>query len=142
VLLDLTELLRKAGNEVDVVEEEKLNFPEDNLILTEPVKINIHLTNTGTMVLLKGSFETKVELECARCLKKFIAPLRTEVEEEYAKIPPQPRIPKEKEVELKEEDFVYPIGEDNILDLEEIIRQNLILALPIKPLCQENCKGV
>jgi len=142
VQLDLTELLRKVGNEADVVEEEKLNFPEDNLILTEPVKINIHLTNTGTSVLLKGSFSTMVELECARCLKKFNAPLRAEVEEEYAKALPQPSMTKEKEVELKEEDFVYPIGEDNTLDLEEVIRQNLILALPIKPLCQENCKGV
>jgi len=124
-----------------VVAEEKLNFPEDNLTLTKPVKIKVHLTNTGTTVLLKGSFETEAELECARCLKKFPAPLKAEVEEEYAKNPPL-KITKEKEVELKEEDFIYPIEEDNTLNLEEVIRQNLILALPIKPLCQENCKGV
>ncbi|MGB9612882.1 MAG: YceD family protein [Candidatus Margulisiibacteriota bacterium] len=140
--IDLSELLRKVGNEAQITKEERLNFPEDNLILKEPVKIDIHLTNSGTKVLLKGTFKTTAELECARCLKKFDAPLTAEVEEEYAKNQPEPKKLKEKEIELTEEDFIYPISKDNTLNLEEIIRQNLILTLPIKPLCSPECKGL
>lgn len=140
--IDLTELLRKVGNEADIVEEERVNFPEDGLILTQPVKVNIHLTNTGPSVLLNGTFETGAELECARCLKKFRAPLEAKVAEEYSKSPPVPKTRKSKKVDLREEDFVYPIEKDNSLDLDEIIRQNLLLVLPIKALCEEKCKGV
>lgn len=135
--LDLKELLRKVGNEAHIQREEKMNFAEDHLILTKPVKINLHLTNTGTSVMAEGTFETEVEQECSRCLKIFKMPLTAQIEEEYSKSLPT-FYPNLKEVELKENDFVYPIDEDDTLDLDEIVRQNLILALPIKPLCPQD----
>ena len=79
-------------------------------------------------------------LECSRCLKKFNSRLAATIDEEYSKsMPPDPKIGKV--IELKEEDFVYPIEKDNTLDLDEMIRQNLLLSVPIKVLCSENCKG-
>ncbi|MBI5078545.1 hypothetical protein HZB08_00795, partial [Candidatus Saganbacteria bacterium] len=57
--------------------------------------------------------------------------------EEYAKTLPEAKVKKGKEIELKEADFVYSIEKDNSLDLDEIVRQNLLLALPIKPLCRQ-----
>lgn len=139
--IDLTELLRQVGNEADIIEEAKVSFPEDGLNLASPVKINLHLVNTGASVFVNGTLATEVELECSRCLKKFKRSLVVRIEEEYVKeLPPLP--PKNtKESELKESDFVYPIGKDNSLDLGETIRQNLMLALPIKTLCREACKG-
>jgi len=139
--IDLTEVLRRVGNEADIKFEEKVSFPEDGLVLTQPVKVKAHLVNTGTSVLLSGTFETEVELECARCLEKFKAPLLTKIAEEYSKNPPKSTGKKGQEIELKEKDFVYPIEKDNALDLVETIRQNLLLALPIKALCKQECKG-
>lgn len=139
--IDLTELLREIGAEADIEEEEKVSFPEDGLVLTRPVKVKAHLTNMGPSVLVNMALETEAELECSRCLGGFRCPLTCRVDEEYSVAPPFPAGGKKKEFELKEKDFVYPIGKDNALDLDEIIRQNLILALPIKPLCQNNCKG-
>jgi len=141
VKIDLTELLRQVGNEADVKTEAKVSFPEDGLVLTQPVKVDFHLTNAGSLVLLSGTLTSEAQLECSRCLKKFLAPLNVKVAEEYSSKPDPSRAKKGKEVELKEEDFVYPIEKDNSIDLGEIIRQNLLLALPIKALCQEKCKG-
>lgn len=139
--IDLKELLRQVGNEADICEERGVSFPEDGLNLTRPVKIDLHLVNTGASVWVSGTLATEAELECSRCLKKFKRPLVTKVEEEYVRDPlPTPQ-KKSKELELKPEDFVYPIGPDNSLDLGETIRQNLMLALPIKTLCREACKG-
>lgn len=135
--IDLTELLRQVGKEAALEEEFRISFPEDGLILTQPVKIKAHLVNTGASVLLNATVETEAEVECSRCGKKFRAPLNANISEEYSKNLPQPNYKKGKEVELKEEDFVYPIEEDNTLDLGETIRQNLLLALPIQPLCEE-----
>ena len=98
----LTELLRHVGNEADVLEEEKVSFPEEGLKLTRPVKVNLHLINTGASVLLNGTLETEAELECSRCLKKFTRPIITKASEEYAKKLPGAAVKKGKEVELKE----------------------------------------
>jgi len=138
MIIDLTDLLRVVGNEADIEQAEEIGLAEDGLVLASPVKVDLHLVNTGYSVLLKGTFEAVVELDCSRCLKKMRQELRVPVSEEYGR--PSP-MPKAKITELKEEDFVYPLGEDNLLDLTELIRENLLLALPIKPLCQEACKG-
>jgi len=139
VKINLTELLRRVGNEADVKMEEKVSFPEDGLTLIRPVKVDVHLVNTGDSVWLSGTLETEAELECSRCLKKIKTPLSAKIEEEYSKHPPQAAA--KKEIELGEKDFVFPIEKDNSLDLDETIRQNLLLALPIQTLCQQECKG-
>ena len=140
--IDLKELLREVGNEADLVEEDTVSFPEDGLVLTKPVKLNLHLLNTGVSVLLNGTIETEAELECARCLKKFQRPLALRLAEEYVRQVPEPPAHKSKDVELKNEDFVFPIGDDDTLDLGETIRQNLLLALTFKALCREACEVV
>ena len=140
--IDLKELLRAVGNEADLVEEDTVSFPEDGLVLTKPVKLNLHLLNTGVSVLLNGTIETEAELECARCLKKFRRPLALRLAEEYVRPRPEPPSHKSKEVELKDKDFVFLIAKDDTIDLGETIRQNLLLALPIKALCREACEGV
>ena len=119
---------------------EKVSFPEDNLNLTKPLKIKLHLVNTGTSVLVKGKAETEVELECSRCLKAFKLPILVKIEEEFSKSTPEHK--SGGEIKLKEEDFVYPIKKDNTIDLTEVIRQDLLLAIPIKTLCSPDCKGI
>ena len=136
--IDLTELLRKVGNEADVEVTEKMSFPEDGLTLTKPVNINLHLVNTGASVVLDGGAETEAELDCSRCLKKFQLPLKVEFSEEFARNPYLPR--HGGETELKEEDFVSAIEKNNSIDLTDLVRQELLLSLPIKTLCRENCK--
>jgi len=142
VKTDLTELLQKVGNEADIEQSSRISFADDELILTQPVKTKLHLVNTGTVVLVKGKAETEAELECSRCLKKFKMPLSIEIDEEFALEMPAPRHKKGKEVELHEEDFVYPIEADNTVDLTEVIRQDLLLALPMQALCSKDCQGI
>ena len=141
--IDLTELLIKVGNEADLetaLTNEKKYFEKEGLTLTRPVKIKLHLVNTGTSVLVKGRAETEVELECSRCLEKFTLPLSVDISEGYSKKPSGPK--GAAELELHEEDFVYPIEKDNSIDLSETLRQNFLLALPIKALCRPDCKGI
>jgi len=138
--IDLTELLQKVGNEAEVEQSEEVSFPEDDLRLTKPVKIKLHLVNTGTSVLIKGEVETEAELECSRCLKTFKLPLSVKIEEEFSRSKPEYK--SGGEIELKEEDFVYPIEKDNTIDLTEVIRQDLLLAIPLKTLCSPDYKGI
>jgi uncharacterized protein len=140
VKIDLTELLQKVGNEADLEQTENLRFPDDDLNLTKPANVKLHLANTGASVLVRGEIETEVELECSRCLKTFKLPLRVEIEEEFSRRPPE--FKGGREIELKEGDFVHPIEKDKNIDLAEVIRQNLLLAIPIKTPCSPECKGI
>ncbi|MBN2058175.1 MAG: DUF177 domain-containing protein [Candidatus Saganbacteria bacterium] len=137
--IDLTELLQKVGNEADLAEEITVSWPEDSLTLTKPIRLDLHLVNTGSSVLLTGRAETEAELECSRCLKKYRVPLAADLEEEFTLDPVRQGAG---ETELHAEDFASPIDPDNSIDLAEIIRQDLLLALPIKTLCQQNCQGI
>jgi len=137
--IDLTELLLDVGNVADIERSEPVSFKEDNLVLTEPVKIMLQVFNTGTSVLVRGTFTTVVELECSRCLENYQHPVKIELEEEFSH---NPLNFSKGEVEIKAQDFVYPIEEDNTIDLTEVIRQNLMLALPMKTLCQPDCAGI
>jgi uncharacterized protein len=86
---------------------------------------------------------TKVRLACCRCLKEFDLPLDIEIEEEYSKrIVTERRSQTKNDVKLNEEDFIFPVSEDNKIDMTEAIRQNILTSLPIKPLCNEACRGL
>ena len=90
--------------------------------------------------MLTGEAETIAELECSRCLKNYTVPISIEFEEEFSR---EPFSPKGKgEIELHNEDFVSPIGDDNMIDLTELIRQEMLLSLPMKTLCSESCQGI
>jgi uncharacterized protein len=140
VKIDLTDLLRNTGNEANIDEELKVNFAEDGLKVTKPVRVRLHLANTGPLVLMDGTAETDVELECSRCGKNFITSLAADISEEYSKNPPPVSGKKGQEIELRDGDFVYRIEPDNTLDLNETVRQDLILALPLQTICGK-CKG-
>jgi uncharacterized protein len=144
VKLDLTDLLRNTGNEANIAEEVKVNFAEDGLKATKPVLVRLHLANTGPLVLMDGTAETEFELECSRCGKMFTTSLAADISEEYSKNPREVTGQKGKEVELRDEDFVYRIEPDKTIDLSETVRQNLILALPLQTICGEcdSKKGV
>jgi len=88
VKIDLTELLREVGKQVEIdatVEGTTISDPEANLALPNPVRVRLQLINTGTSVLMKGTFEAEAEGECSRCLKKFNLPLKVKVDEEFSK---------------------------------------------------------
>lgn len=143
--IDVTDLLKSVGSELKINKIESLVFPaddakdEDALVLMSPVQVKLKLTNTGDTILVSGTIKTDLKLCCCRCLKDFKYPVSIKIEEEYSKKSPVFRT-KIKEVELKEKDFVFEIGGNNVIDLDEAIRQNLIVNIPIKPICSKTCK--
>jgi uncharacterized protein len=100
-------------------------------------KISLIKTHRG--ILAKGTVETVVPLECSRCLKTFKNKLTVNVEEEYF---PSLDINSGTPVEMPDEPEGFTIDEHHILDLREAIRQNALIAIPMKPLCREDCAGL
>jgi uncharacterized protein len=99
----------------------------------------VALMRTNRGILAKGTLYTEVEATCSRCLSLFSYPLALNIEEEYF---PTTDIVSGVSLPLPEEPSGFTIDEHHVLDLTEAIRQYALLAIPMKPLCHENCAGL
>ena len=99
----------------------------------------VRLMRTDQGILVKGTLRIEVEVTCSRCLSLFSCPLALNIEEEYF---PTTDVISGASLSLPEETGCFTIDEHHILDLTEAIRQYVLLATPMKPLCGEDCAGL
>jgi len=103
------------------------------------VEGRVRLVRTDRGILVEGTLHTQVELDCSRCLTPFTCPLTLNVEEEYF---PTTSVVTGAPLPLPDEPGCFTIDENHILDLTEATRQYALLAIPMKPLCREECAGL
>jgi uncharacterized protein len=90
-------------------------------------------------VLVQCKLTAEVKLICSRCLDAFLCPISFTAEEEFLPISDVSGDLAPSSPEQSEE---FTINDKNILDLGELIRQYILLNLPMKPLCQPDCPGI
>lgn len=101
---------------------------------------SVNLIRTGDGILAMGDLYTTLELTCSRCLDVFSKSVRFKVEEEFLPtidLLTGARLPIE-----QANDFATIIDAHHILDLTEVVRQDLLLAMPMHAICRSNCKGL
>lgn len=139
--LDLSEIVRNVGK-LGANDIREQCVPEEfGFECTEPVTGKLRFANTGELLLVNGEIQTAVRMECGRCLTEISLPIRMVIEEEFR-------------IEHSGGDLIQALpieGDDesekamitnNVLDVKELVRQNLLLELPIQPLCNKDCKGL
>ncbi len=100
----------------------------------------IQLIRTADGILARGTLHTSVELACSRCLEPFSQPLRFRLEEEFypsIDITTGASLPR-----LDDSEAATQIDLHHILDLSEVARQAILLAIPPFPLCRSKCAGL
>jgi uncharacterized protein len=98
----------------------------------------VHLSKHGQDILVRGNLSGQLELACSRCLEPFATPAAIEFD---LLLVPGP-IHAAAQVELSPEDLDLDFYTGEIVDLESILREQIILMLPLKPLCDEACMGL
>ncbi len=94
---------------------------------------------TNERIVVVASGETTIRTQCSRCLEPMEQPLSIAIEEAFV---PAVDLATGR---IRQEEAIDPallIDAQHILDLSEIMRQALLLALPLTPLCQEDCAGL
>ena len=86
-----------------------------------------------------GHLTGEVELTCSRCLEPFTQRVETDFDLRYV---PRTENVGEGEKEVEEDDLSTAFYSDEQIDLEHLIMEQFQLALPMKPLCDEACKGM
>lgn len=141
--LDLNEIAANLGKRIKYeINEAPIVDAESGLKCVEPITGSVTFTNTGETIDVRGKFKAIVELDCARCLRAYRMPVEMPIEEELPLEGAPWATEQPEDVEELPEDEKEPLFVDNIFDLEEYLRQSLVVSVPIKPLCEEACKGL
>ncbi|HEB01984.1 MAG TPA: DUF177 domain-containing protein, partial [Nitrospirae bacterium] len=90
--------------------------------------------------LVKGNVSTSVELVCDRCLKEFERGLDLHIDLMYSRTCEVDGEGKYHEVQAGELNTGFITGDE--LDLGEVVSEQMTLALPMRSLCFEGCKGI
>lgn len=98
------------------------------------LSLDLRLESVTEGVLVSGTISGPVEGECGRCLVEINDSLVVEVQELFA-------YEDSATDETTDEDEVGRI-QDDLIDLETTLRDAVVLALPINPLCREDCPGL
>lgn len=103
------------------------------------ISVHCSVSKIGKTVSLKLVIETEIGLECCRCLKAFDLPVYSEFKYTFV---PSETASREEDVELSDEDLGFGYYKDDTIEVDPLILEQLILQVPMKPLCEESCKGL
>ena len=106
------------------------------------IAAQVHLQRVVHDVFTRGRVSGKVTVACSRCAKD--AELALDAPFELTFVPPASdgRTGDAEEVELTAEELDVVPYDGEAVELEDTLREQLLLAFPIAPLCREACKGL
>jgi uncharacterized protein len=107
--------------------------------LLENVRFDIQIFKSGIKVKISGHVSASVALTCSRCLKKFPFRIETSHTLQYQ---PSFDMDEEENVRLRKDELSIIYYTEPVINLYEDIRQTILLAIPLKPVCSENCRGI
>lgn len=136
----LVDDIPEEGKEIKLAASiEDLDSTGEGIRLEEPLTLKAFIGRSGDKVLIKGSLQALLRLECSRCLEEFIC----HIDEPFTVtfLPAQER-PKESELELESDDLDVIFYTERTIDLSALIREQLLLAIPMNPVCTLSCRGL
>jgi len=104
-----------------------------------PVSLAFDIFKDNSQFRLAGRVQTTLELPCSRCLEPLTTPVDLPFDLRYQ---PHSTNAGEGEREIEEDDLSTAFYENDEIDLEQLMREQFYLALPMKPLCSDACRGL
>jgi uncharacterized protein len=118
----------------------EVELDEEGARLVSDAAVEGRASRRGQQVRLRGTIRTEVEILCDRCAAPERAPLAVEFDTSF--IPQEVEAAKDENVELSPEDLLLSAYDGEAIDLDELVREQVLLALPSRHLCKEDCKGL
>ena len=120
-------------------------FPrtDEDFKIVQPVDLKIQVTKDAQKVRLTGRLQTTLEVTCSRCLEPIQVPVDASLDQMF--LPEGAQIVSasdDEDDDGQEADAGVSFYKDETIDLGELMRDEFYLALPMKPLCRADCKGL
>jgi uncharacterized protein len=140
MLLDLNKLHGPFEHVERTFDPSAFDPQDEDYRVAAPVELSMDVEKAGGKAFrISGRVTTRLELVCSRCVEPFDVPVDTTFELRYV---PQAENAGEGEREIAEDDLTTAYYREGILDVSDLLREQFQLALPMKPLCTEDCRGL
>lgn len=136
--VELARLNNGTGNFAHEYAAGELVLDDDRIVLAEAASISGRISLNEQKVVVEGTLNAIAQVECDRCLQALELPIKSDFRLEYVTAETYKSLDT---VELAEEDLALSIFDGEFIDLDEIVREQLLLAIPAQAICRENCKG-
>jgi uncharacterized protein len=114
--------------------------PGESFRLVAPVTMSFDVDRQEAgRYRVAGRLTGEIELTCSRCLEPFTMPVVADFDLRYV---PRTENAGEGEKEVEEDDLATAFYENDAIDLSHLVMEQFQLAVPMKPLCVEACKGL
>jgi uncharacterized protein len=137
--LDLTRYRQPVSHFGRTFQPDEVHGESDAYRIAAPVELEFDIQKDKNRFRLVGRVRTVLELECSRCVEPYRFPIDAEFDQRYL---PSSQASTDAEREVEEDDLETSYYTDDQIDLSELMREQFYLALPMKPLCREDCKGL
>ena len=104
-----------------------------------PLKINVVAELLGAEIRVRGHLATRLEASCDRCLGPLVIPVEHDFDLFYRSLK---SIAKEEEIEISDDELEIGFYSGDGIELEDVAREQVILAVPIKVICRDECRGL
>lgn len=138
-LLDLNDVLQHPGRQLSVDISTELPNEED-VDLIRPIEGFLEAVSTGNLLLITGTFGTRMVFECARCSGPLELDLEFDLDEQFT-VEGIPSSLNQQDYARVVPDEPFELFEGNSLLVENLIRQGLLLSLPMQALCEFGWEG-
>jgi uncharacterized protein len=122
-----------------VYQPDELGSFDERISLVEPATVNGAVRMSGPEVFVNGHVKTRAAVECDRCLKQVELPVDADFELEYVT---GPTYESSTAAELTEDELSVAVFDGKAIDVDEIVKEQVLLAVPTRTLCQPDCKGI
>jgi uncharacterized protein len=104
-----------------------------------PATLQVHAQQNGVEYLVNGTLQAHLLTECGRCLADAKIPVDVHVATLYSRVSGKtlPKVQELTDDDLQREEFV---GQEIVLD--GLVREHLVLEVPMQPLCTPDCRGI
>jgi uncharacterized protein len=119
--------------------------PLQDYVFLGDVEYNVDIVGAGEDILVRGIVKGNIQLECSRCLAPIQIPFIGEIEDIYTTNfarGQKSRDIEKREREIKSEDLELRLIEGKTLNLNDSLVESIVLAIPAKAVCKEDCKGL
>ncbi len=123
----------KEGLDIEIQETIDAGF------VSSPIRGTLRIEKIGPEVMVRGDMTAEVKLLCSRCLKEFYKVLSVMVDVVYHPVE-ELKGEEHHKVAAEELDMDFYSGDE--LDLHELLKEQIVLNVTMKPLCSDLCKGI
>jgi uncharacterized protein len=125
-VVPVADLLADSGSRRAVELDVPISWGFDGAAVGPALRVDLVLENASGVLVVRGPAESDLRLTCHRCLTEWEAPLAVEVTEVLG---------------FGEDEDGYELAGDDA-DLEPVLRDALLLEVPLRPLCRSDCRGL